>query len=857
MIIQNPATARYPAMPASLDPSVVDIVADLEQIGPLLQQLLTDAYLPDASRDASALSTLLAALQDHSGIDFSRYKMPTIRRRLQRRIAAVGMASLADYGTYLRDHPEEYDRLACSFLIKVTEFFRDPQLFDYLRDAVLPDLIARASAREDRELRIWSAGCATGQEAYTIAILLAEALGPDLEKFEVRIYATDLDTQAISTARRGIYPAAALATVPAALVDSYFTRYGDEYEIKKWVRSLTVFGEHDLGQRAPFPRIDLCLCRNVLIYFTPELQARALQLFAFALRDGGYLALGSSESTRPLTAYFAPVESRLKIYRRQGERLLIPSVRLNAATPPPREQPIVVRRQGADRLLERRPPRATTPNWEGLAYGLLDLPVGVVVVDRRYDIRVLNGAARRLLGIYGTAVGDDLIHLVQGMQATMLRAAIDAAFGPAAPRSADAAGRARMDIVLPVETATGEHLSVQIACYPHTSESRDADDPAHRGDDTVLIVAIDVTQTERERRAREAADVQALKEREEHTTALREEIARLIARHREELARLSAQGEEETARLEAQAQRLVIANRSLLAANEELAASNLAQRGALDEVQVNAMEAQAANEELETLNEEMQATVEELQTANADLRARGGELEDQALALEEQRRQGEAERRRLEEILQQAPSMMAVLRGPEHRFTVANAMYLGGTGRVEEAVLGRTFLEVFPELQRPAQGLDLVQVLDQVYATGIPYSASEQALYWDRDGDGLVEEAFFDMVFQPLRAVNGEMEAILAHGVEVTSRIQARREGAVGRAGSIARRVRRFRLPSPADPAHRRAGGDRPARRRCRRAAHARGTRSAGDRQPECGAAAHPHRRSAGRQPDRGRHAPD
>src|SRR5947209_15226706 len=260
--------------------------------------------------------------------------MPTIQRRLQRRMAATGMRRLADYVQYLQDHPEEHERLVSTFLIKVTEFFRDPELFAYLRDQVLPEIVAAARGR-DREIRLWSAGCATGEEAYSLAILVAETLGSELERFTVRLFATDLDAAAVAYARRGVYAGNALAAMPHDLVERYFLPRNGGYEVSKRVRGLVVFGEHDLGQRAPFPHIDLCLCRNVLIYFTPQLQQRALQLFTFSLRDGGYLVLGKSETPGPLADFFVPAHPHLKIYRRQGDRMLIPAARIRDTTPLP------------------------------------------------------------------------------------------------------------------------------------------------------------------------------------------------------------------------------------------------------------------------------------------------------------------------------------------------------------------------------------------------------------------------------------------------------------------------------------------------------------------------------------------
>jgi two-component system CheB/CheR fusion protein len=344
-------------MPGAIAPPLVDVIAEIEAIGPLLRDLLTGAYLPAQPEENPALRSLLGQLHDASGVDFAQYKTPTIQRRLQRRMAATGQRRLGDYVRYLQSHPEEYDRLIATFLIKVTEFFRDPELFTYLRAHVLPELIAWAR-QHDHELRLWSAGCATGEEAYSLAILVAETLGDALEQFNVRIFATDLDPTAVAYARRGIYPTTALAPMERELVGRYFTAYDSSYEVSKRIRGLVVFGEHDLGQRAPFPRIDLCLCRNVLIYFTPELQRRALQLFAFAVRDGGYLALGKAETPSQLAEFFVPVEPPLRLYRRQGGRLVVPVLPLLARKEPvpPR---LSVRGSGSAARSPRREPVPT------------------------------------------------------------------------------------------------------------------------------------------------------------------------------------------------------------------------------------------------------------------------------------------------------------------------------------------------------------------------------------------------------------------------------------------------------------------------------------------------------------------
>src|SRR3954447_20773474 len=221
VVVQNPETASYPGMPLSLAPTSVDIVAELEAIGGLIHELLTGVREPAKPDDERLLRAFLDQLRDRSGIDFAGYKRATILRRLQRRMVATSNPKLRSYVRYVQANPDEYQRLTASFLIKVTEFFRDAALFDHLRETVIPELIADARER-DRELRVWSAGCATGEEAYSLAMLIADALGDELDTFNVRIFATDVDADAITFARRGIYAEAALADMPPDTIERHF-----------------------------------------------------------------------------------------------------------------------------------------------------------------------------------------------------------------------------------------------------------------------------------------------------------------------------------------------------------------------------------------------------------------------------------------------------------------------------------------------------------------------------------------------------------------------------------------------------------------------------------------------------------
>ena len=534
-------------------------------------------------------------------------------RRLQRRILATDTDTLAGYLLYLETHPAEYQQLFNAFLIKVTEFFRDPEVFAYLRDTVMPPLIAQGR-KQGQVLRFWSAGCATGEEAYSLAILVAEALGPDLEHFHVRIFATDADAEAVAFARRGIYPAQALANLSEDLRERYFTKEEAFYTVKKRLRALTIFGQHDLAQRAPFPHLDLVLCRNVLIYFTNDLQARTLHLFTYALRQGGMLVLGKAESVGPLGEFYQMQQKHLKVYRRRGTPLALPPTAFVQA--PNVGQGMF--RQPTQPPAQRQPP-GLSPSQAMQEHVLLKLPVGVVVVNRRYAIQTLNLAARRLFSIHGPALGDDLIHLVQGVPPQALRAAIDASF-----RTGDISSLTEVTLE---QVVPGTPSSLQITVHP----LRSADEEGPIEGVSVVVQNITALVTERQTLQRQLAT----------TTAAWEEVQREAA-HQMEQVRHEASGE--AARREELIGRLVETNRLLLEANQELSSTNEELRttndavvvgqeesqAAVEEVKTLNEELQASNEELETLNEELQATVEELQTTNDDVHARSLELHDLA-----------------------------------------------------------------------------------------------------------------------------------------------------------------------------------------------------------------------------------
>lgn len=747
VVIQDPRTASFPSMPLSLAPTTVDIVLPIKEIGPALHSLTNGGSIsPLANRDME-LRGFMEHVRERIGIDFSSYKTPTMERRLQRRLIATGMNSLEEYVRYLESRPEEYQRLISTFLVKVTEFFRDSDVFNYLRDQVLPGLIQAAKAQGNM-LRAWSAGCATGEEAYSLAILIVEMLGSDLDRYTVRIFATDLDVDAIAFARRGVYPASALTGLAPELVDRHFTEANGEYTVKKQVRSLIIFGPHDLGQRPPFPSIDLVLCRNVLIYFTPELQRRALQIFGFALRTGGTLVLGKAETTNPLPEYFALEEPRLRVYRRYGERILFPSNRISDAAP----------RRLADlnrpalpvqhRLVEL--PRKREPISQ---QGLVDLPshvllrmlsVGVVLVDSRYDIQAISGAARRYFGIHTAGIGEDFLHLVQNVPALPLRRLIDAALeGEEAPP----------EDITSVDVATSESRVLRIFCRRHANER------SNNGERFVVVEALDITDMRLEQRAESDRQETALAELRQQVAARTEALEESRRRQGELADQLHTLGTTNR-RLQQANEELATINASVLAENEEFILDTEEAQAATEEVETLNEELQATNEELETLNEELQSTIEELHTTNEDLEARNREIHVMALA-------SETERARLNAILTGLGDAVLVV-DRAGRPLLVNAAYTQqfgdpSAGIPAEADDGRTLPASATPAQQAARGETFVTEFALTRANGTRrwFEAHGRPVPFDRDMQGVV--VLRDVTERSLRHLQQEFMALASH----------------------------------------------------------------------------------------------
>ncbi|MBU0753410.1 MAG: PAS domain-containing protein [Gammaproteobacteria bacterium] len=322
-LAQEPASAKAASMPQSaIDAGLVDIVAPAAQLPARILAFLhhvprgESAVVDKSAATSNTLEKVVILLRDHCGADFSLYKTSTLYRRIERRTALHQLAGIAAYVRYLRENPQELDLLFKELLIGVTNFFRDPGVWDTLRDTTLPVLLAQH--RAGATLRAWVPACSSGEEAYSLAMVFREALDKVKSRGRVtlQIYATDLDPDAIDKARRGCYPKNIAADVSPERLARFFVAADDGYVVAKDIRDTVIFAPQNIISDPPFTKLDILSCRNLLIYFRPELQMKLLPLFHYALNREGILLLGSAESVGSFDQLFAPADSKARIFRR-------------------------------------------------------------------------------------------------------------------------------------------------------------------------------------------------------------------------------------------------------------------------------------------------------------------------------------------------------------------------------------------------------------------------------------------------------------------------------------------------------------------------------------------------------------
>ena len=563
------ATAQYASMPQSaIATGCVDFILPPAGLARELRRMGAHPASPLApTRDrpeAAEYLQILAAVRAASGIDFACYKPATVRRRLQRRLVMLGLTDLAAYVELLRREPAEVRALCEDVLIHVTGFFRESAAFDALRKHVFPKVCEHRP--RDAPIRVWVPGCSTGEEVYSIAICLLEFLMEVQKDLPVQIFGTDLSPAIIERARAGRYPENIELVLSHERLQRFFTKNEAGYQIRRYVRDLCVFAQHDVTRDPPFSAMDLVSCRNLMIYLGPELQNRVIALLHFALREGGFLALGSAETTGTFAGFVA-VDGKNKIYKRTSATprsafsFANPQLRSHFAAPPTGPT-LPLERAIGNRSADSSDVQREADRLVLAAFG----PPGVVVGD---DLAIVQfrGPTGPFLEHAQGAASLDLLRTVREELRLPLRRAIDQA--RSTRRRAREVGLTLVD---------GErYRTVALEVVPFAVH------PAEQG--FLLVLFEDVTSKEA---AAAAPSVARGSDAEQATeSGLRQELASTRQY------------------LESVIEQLEASNEELKAANEEIVSSNEELRSTNEELQSAKEELQATNEELRTLNDEL------------------------------------------------------------------------------------------------------------------------------------------------------------------------------------------------------------------------------------------------------------
>jgi len=503
-----------------------------------------------------AFEALLEFLRDGRGFDYTSYRRPSLVRRFEKRMQAVEAPTYEEYKDYLETHPEEYAELFNTILINVTGFFRDKEAWDLLADEVLPSVLEAKG--DGRPIRVWSAGCASGEEPYSVAMLLCEALGEDGFRQRAKIYATDVDDHALAQARDALFTPKQLETVPTELRERYFPEVNHGYQFRTDVRRAVIFGRNDLLQDPPISRVDLLICRNTLMYFAPPAQERILANFYFALQPGGFLMVGKAEALQSRTHLFEAYDLKRRVFVKNhaDER----GFRLPRVLP---GGPAVVT------------PVATLPLAET---AFEHAPNAQVVVDLEGRIASVNHAARALFGLKGKDVGRPVQDVELSYRPVELRSLLDDV-------RTERKVLTRKDVSWAPHGGEARTLDVQLA--PLTS---------HTGEFVgVVVTFVDVT-------PHRALQIQLESARRELETAY------------EELQSTVEELETTNEELQSTNEELETTNEELQSTNEELETMN-------EELQSTNEELEAINDELQSRTDELDTTNVFLESILGGLRA--------------------------------------------------------------------------------------------------------------------------------------------------------------------------------------------------------------------------------------------
>ncbi|NPV89886.1 MAG: chemotaxis protein CheB [Firmicutes bacterium] len=575
VFVQEPSSAVFDGMPCSaIEAGLADVICSAktlpsEIISHLEHKLLIDKDDPKmADKAPSYIDKIMLLIRSQSGNDFSSYKKNTIQRRIERRMVIHNIDSIDTYSCFLQENPQELELLLKDLLIGVTRFFREPKEWELLKNKVIPALLAeRASSNM---IRVWVSGCASGEEAYSLAILFKEAMDQfkPSQEFFMQIFATDLDRNAIAKAREGIFPVTIEEDMPPEYLKRYFVKVERGYQIIKPIRDMVIFAHQNMIKDPPFTKIDILTCRNLLIYFTPELQKKIIPLFHYSLNPDGYLFLGSAETVGNFTNLFKPLNRASRIYQRQHSLLQMVPVEF-----PPSFSPA--------KSVANQPPKKVH-NFRSLADKLIlqSYSPPTVLVNEKGDILYITGRTGKYLE---PAVGK-----VNWNIFAMAREGINFALS----NTFYQALRQKEEVTFKnaVVINEGGTLMVDFTVNPLKEPE------ALRG--TVLIVFNDVV----------PANVSEIK----NTTGIISSSDQRVAELELELLQGRQMWQVSRAEMQISQEELKSSNEELQSTNEELQSTN-------EELTTTKEEIQSINEELKAINHDLLTKIDDLSLANNDI----------------------------------------------------------------------------------------------------------------------------------------------------------------------------------------------------------------------------------------------
>ena len=586
-MVQNPESTEYDGMPRSaINTGLVDYVLPPADMPAQLISYAVHAFgrpprptaVPEPKTE-SEMRKIFIILRAQTGHDFSLYKPSTIQRRIERRMAVHQIKRLDGYVKYLQQTPQEVEALFRDLLIGVTNFFRDTEAFAALEAIVIPRIFADKPSGST--IRIWICGCSTGEEAYSIAILLKEYMETLKQNYTIQLFATDIDKQAIDLARKGFFPASITTDIPAERLSRFFSLESDckTYRIHKGIRDMLVFSEQDVIKDPPFSKLDLISCRNLLIYMGGELQKKVIPLFHYALNPGGFLLLGTSETVGEFGSLFAVLERKQKLYQRKDGACIARRMPLETFLPPMTTGDVSLQQSAVRKAF---PPKVSLQELAEQAL-LRQVVQAGVLVNRQGDIFYLHGRTGMYLepATGGTANFNILKMAREGLQHDLT-----IALHKAATRN-ETVSRSGLRV-----KTNGHFTTVNLSISPVTSRLEITEQPGSAAQPEMLLFMVVL----------EEAPVQLVQAAE--STTARDPVADT----EERLAALQTE-------LQAKEEYIQSANEELEASNEELKSAN-------EELQSINEEMQSTNEELETSKEELQSVNEELATINAELQVK-------------------------------------------------------------------------------------------------------------------------------------------------------------------------------------------------------------------------------------------